>query len=206
VADGSRREQFLQRHEDQIKRGLERVGYDTRDWGRVVMNDTCAEWLRELQPDQLDALEVSAGDFWQTLGFRTFTESNYPAYDVCAGPLQDRFDIIIADQVFEHLLWPYRAARHVHQMLNPGGYFLVTTPFLVRVHLAPYDCSRWTETGMRHLLAEAGFDLEDIRTGSWGNRACAKLNFRKFSPRGWTRSLKNEPDFPVAVWALARKQ
>jgi hypothetical protein len=38
-------------------------------------------------------------------------------------------DIIIAEQVFEHLLWPYRAVRNVFQMLTPNGALLVTTHF-----------------------------------------------------------------------------
>jgi SAM-dependent methyltransferase len=205
VADGNWLVRNLQRHQDQINGLLERIGFDTRDWARVVMNDICAEWLRALHPDQLDALEISAGKFWRTLGFKSFTEANYPEYDVCADTLDERFDVIIADQIFEHLLLPGRAAQHVYEMLNPGGYFLISTPFLIRVHLAPLDCSRWTETGIRQLLVEAGFESDDIRTGSWGNRACVKANFRNFPPRGWTRSLKNEPEFPVTVWALAQK-
>ncbi len=205
MAGGNWLESYAQRHQAQINSLLERVGYDTRDWARVVMNETCAEWLRELHPELLDALEISAGTFWRNLGFKSFTEANYPEYDVCAGALEKRFDLIIADQIFEHLLSPRHAAQHVYQMLNPGGHFLVSTPFMIRVHLAPVDCSRWTETGMRQLLAEAGFDPGDIRTGSWGNRACVKANFRRFPPRGWIRSLANEPEFPVTVWALAQK-
>ena len=153
MAGGNWLERHLQKHQAQINSLLERIGYDTRDWARVVMNDVCAEWLRELHPDQLDALEISAGTFWRTLGFKSFTEANYPEYDVCACPLDESFDVIIADQIFEHLLTPHQAARHVHQMLNPGGYFLISTPFMIRVHLAPVDCSRWTETGMRQLLS-----------------------------------------------------
>jgi hypothetical protein len=60
---------------------------------------------------------------------------------------------------------------------------------------------------MKYLLAEAGFPMEKIVTGSWGNRACVKANLRSFP--GWARrgfgSLKNEPDYPVVVWALAQK-
>jgi SAM-dependent methyltransferase len=133
--------------------------------------------------------------------------ADYPEYDVCDGPLwESAFDLVIAEQVFEHLRWPYRAARNVHQMLRPGGYFLMTTPFLLRVHGSPIDCSRWTELGLRHLLAEGGFDLSRIRTESWGNRECVVANFDRwetYDPR--EHSLNNEPDFPVVVWALARK-
>ena len=124
--------------------------------------------------------------------------------------LDETFDIIIAEQVWEHLLWPYRAGRNVYQMLRPGGYFLMQTPFLLRVHEIPTDCSRWTETGMKYFLAECGFDLDKVKTGSWGNRMAAKANlkygnnFPQYHP--WLhRNLKNDPRFPVQVWALAQK-
>jgi hypothetical protein len=90
-------------------------------------------------------------------------------------------------------------------MLKPGGHLLVTTPFLIKVHEVPVDCSRWTELGMKHLLAECGFPIDGIWTGSWGNRACVQANFRNWARRGWFKSLANEPEFPVSVWALARK-
>jgi hypothetical protein len=89
-------------------------------------------------------------------------------------------------------------------MLNPGGYFLVTTPFLVKIHNAPVDCSRWTETGLKYFLAECGFDLDTIQTASWGNRVCVKTNlFRWWEYRKHFHSLHNG-DFLV-VSALARK-
>jgi SAM-dependent methyltransferase len=156
----------------------------------------------------LDALEIS-GNAWHSSAwpFRSYTSANWPDYDVCTGPLRrEAFDLVLAEQVFEHLLWPYRAARNVHAMLRPGGHFLLSTPFLIKIHLHPEDCSRWTETGLRYLLAEAGFELGDIQTGSWGNRACVDANFTRwesFNPN--LHSLKNDPEFPIVVWALARK-
>lgn len=194
---------WVNRNKAQIKRLLSAVGYDHRLWARVAMYEQCFALLRELEPAKLDALEISAGPEWRTLGFRSFATANYPEYDVCAAPLGREFDLVIADQVFEHLLWPYRAARNVRAMLRPGGHFLVTVPFLIRIHREPEDCTRWSETGLRHFLAECGFPLERIRTGSWGNRACVRANFRRWVRRGWFGSLANEPDFPVAVWALA---
>jgi hypothetical protein len=93
----------------------------------------------------------------------------------------------------------------VYDMLRPGGYFVVTTPFLVRLHDSPIDCSRWTETGLSYLLQECGFAENDIQTHAWGNRACIKANFNAWRRYGWYRSLANEPNFPVVVWAFARK-
>lgn len=188
-----------------VKKMLRAVNYDYGHWTRTVMHKECDRMLAEIGIHDKDALEISAGGHWRTLPFKSFTEANYPEFDICKDKLDRQFDVIIADQVFEHLLWPYRAAHNVHAMLKPGGYFLVSTPFLIRVHAIPYDCSRWTELGMKHFLAECGFPIESIRTGSWGNRACVKANFKRWARRGWFRSLKNEADFPVTIWALAQK-
>ncbi len=178
---------------------------DAEPWNRVVMNRETRALVKALPTGQMDALELS-GLSWSHFGFRSYRNADYPEYDVCAGPLDDRFDIIIAEQVFEHLLWPYRGGRHVFEMLRPGGYFLNTTPFLFPVHGAPFDCSRWTETGMRYFLAECGFPLDTTVTGSWGNRACvARYMIGRAPYRAWKHSLANEPSTPVVVWALARK-
>jgi SAM-dependent methyltransferase len=179
-------------------------------WARVVMNRRTREMVELISPRNLDVLEISgrSASPWAEPGrFRSYTSADYPDYDVCAGPLRESaFDLVIAEQVFEHLLWPYRAARHVHQMLRPGGHFLITTPFLLRVHGSPVDCARWTELGLRHLLAESGFDMAAIQTASWGNRDCVVANFDRWVEyRREEHSLRNEPDFPVVVWALARK-
>ncbi len=196
---------FKSKQFDLAKRFLDMIGYEYGHWTRIEMYRHCFNLLRDLSPERLDVLEISAGDKWKKLGFKNFTEANYPEFDICKDRLDHQFDLIIADQVFEHLLRPYQAARNVHSMLRDGGYFLITTPFLIRRHEIPYDCTRWTETGMKYFLAETGFPLEDIQAWSWGNRACVKANFTRWARRGWFGSLKNEPDFPVTVWALARK-
>jgi SAM-dependent methyltransferase len=197
--------QIDQKWVDLAKRILNGIGYEYGHWARTVMYQECFKLVNELGPDKMDALEISAGDKWQKLGFRSFTEANYPAFDICKDKLDRTFDIIIADQVWGHLLWPYRATRNVYDMLPPGGYFLVTTSFMIRQHAVPVDCSRWTELGMKYFLAECGFPCDGIKTASWGNRACVKANFKRWARRGWFGSLRNEPDFPVVVWALARK-
>ncbi|BAT61481.1 hypothetical protein GJW-30_1_04038 [Variibacter gotjawalensis] len=189
-----------------LKRVLEVVGYDTTDWVRVVMYQRCFEHLRKMKPEALDALEISAGPHWKrAVPFRSFTGTSYPAFDVCHEQLPSQYDVIIADQIFEHLEWPLRAAKNVYEMLRPGGTFVIATPFLLRYHASPIDCSRWTERGLSHLLQEAGFPADHIKTDAWGNRACVKANFKRWAKRGFFGSLRNEPDFPVMVWAFAQR-
>ena len=182
-------------------------GHSHNQWLRVVLNRELDKLVAGLKPNEMKACEIS-GRYWDRPNlFREYKSLEFPAFDICAGPHAESFDLVIAEQVFEHLLWPYRAGRNVHAMLAPGGHFLVSVPFLVKVHRYPVDCSRWTELGLKHFLAECGFDLDCIVTGSWGNRACVNSNFgpRWTIYRKWRHSLANEPDFPIVVWALAKK-
>jgi SAM-dependent methyltransferase len=188
-----------------VRRALHAVGYDTTDWMRIIMYRSCFELVRSLGPQRLDVLEISAGPQWvREFTFRSYTGTDYPGFDICSQTLLERFDLIIADQVFEHLKWPYRAARNVLTMLRPGGHLLITVPFLVRIHKSPTDCSRWTEEGLSYFLQECGFLESGISTDSWGNRACLKANLTAWRKRGLFGSLANERDFPLVVWAFAK--
>jgi hypothetical protein len=186
---------------------LRAIGYDTTDWMRVVMYRECFAFIDGLGPERLDVPEISGGPQWRRhFNFRSYTATQYPGYDICAEQLPQRFDLIIADQIFEHLPWPYRAGRNALAMLKHGGYLIVTAPFLVRIHQSPIDCCRWTETGLSYLLQECGFPETGVQTGSWGNRACLKANLTHWRKRGFFGSLANEPNFPVAVWAFAQRR
>jgi len=185
------------------------TGHDNPQWGRIVMDRETERLVRTLPHTGFDVLEIS-GNKWASFGFKSYRDVGYPGYDLCKEPLPQRFDLIVAEQVFEHLLWPYRALRNLEAMLRPGGYVLLTTPFLVCIHPTPEDCTRWSEVGLRYFMAECGFPLEQTVTGAWGNRACVIANLNggghNWAPYiPWRHSLRNDPDFPIHVWALGRK-
>jgi len=160
-----------------------------------------------------DALEISGGAWRKVPDWKSFTTVDYPAFDICKDIVPDRtFDIIFAEQVFEHVRYPYRAATNVYKMLNEGGMFVISTPFLIQVHGIPSDYTRWTEDGMRYFLEDCGFEASKTKTWSWGNRDCAITDFNSCAEgKGWTRfdpekhSLVNERNYPVVVWAIATK-
>ena len=182
------------------------LGFEETLWTRRVPDAEVRKLVGALAPATLSALEIS-GRVWEEFGFAAYERVEYPAFDICAEVLPRAFDLVIAEHVFEHLRWPYRAARNVHAMLRPGGRFLVVTPFLYKVHRDPIDCTRWTEDGLRFFLEDCGFGGE-IVTGSWGNRRALVATFRK-EYRLFNRhlhSVENEPDYPIAVWALATKR
>ena len=138
------------------KLGLQTNEYN--QWGRIVMNQETDRLIRSLDCD-MPQHSKSVAKNGKASASRHIVQWVFPITTFAPGTLDEKFDIIIVEQAFEHLLWPYRAARNVFQMLNPEGALLVTTPFLVKIHNSPVDCSRWTEVGLRHLLAEGGFDI-----------------------------------------------
>ena len=181
---------------------------------RVVMNPTNRRIIKALGPQNLEVAEVS-GNWGQQFAFKSYDIFRYPAWDICKGPYRDeqsgevrRFDLVLANQVWEHLDRPYAATRHVYEMLRDGGYFWVAVPFFIPFHAAPQDNSRWSARGLKNLLIEAGFDAEAIHADQWGNRHVARRNLEDEWPPVYDAekdNIKNDPMMPICSWALAQK-
>lgn len=191
-----------------IDKILRRLGYSFDVLDRVELYKAWEAFLSSLRVAELNTLEISPGENsrWAQRGFKTYAAKQYPEFDICSMKTPEQYDLIIADNVFEHLSKPYAAAKNIFQMLKTGGIFLISTPFLIRVHGAPHDFNRWTEDGMRSLLEDAGFPSCSITVGSWGNRKAVKASLNTFPYVGWRRDLHNEPEFPVMIWAIARNE
>lgn len=90
------------------------------------------------------------------------TENTNPKVDVFYNgeilPFEDgRFDAVVAFEVFEHLTNPTKSLDEINRVLKNGGLLLTSTPFLFGEHGMPHDYFRYTSSGMKHLLASAGF-------------------------------------------------
>ncbi|VDC31851.1 class I SAM-dependent methyltransferase [Pseudogemmobacter humi] len=179
---------------------------------RIVMQQVSKQWIEDLGPAKMDAAEIS-GNWGARFGFRTFRSFHFPDHDPCAGPFRGedgkvlKFDLILANQVWEHIDRPWTATKNVFRMLKPGGRFWLAVPFFIPFHAVPVDCSRWSARGLRNLLIESGFDEEAIMTGQWGNRAAALRNLEHPWPPGALPGddLKNDPEFPLVAWAMGQK-
>lgn len=175
-------------------------------WQRIVRNRAVDARIASLDPTGCTAVEIS-GENHAGRPWKRYTSLNYPDFDLCA-PLTDgrSFDVVICEEVLEHVVDPWAAAANLRRLCAPGGLVIVTTPFLLRVHELPqygmFDYWRFTPRGLRTLLEGAGLDVEAV--DSWGNRQALVGNIRGWSSHRPWHSLHDEPDIPLQVWAFAR--
>ena len=177
-------------------------GKEADQWVRRVMDQDIDAVFRALPPSETDTVEVS-GHLRADYAWRSYESLSYPHFDLCGETPSAAYDLVICEQVLEHVVDPWRAAANLLALCRPGGFVLVNTPFLIKIHPAPGDYWRFTPDGLQIVLERAG--LEVLWAHAWGNRACVRGNLLTWRRYRMWRSLRNEPEFPVSVWALARR-
>lgn len=63
------------------------------------------------------------------------------------------FDLVICCHVLEHARHPARAARNIEQLLAPGGFAYIATPWSQAFHATPDDYWRFSVRGLMLLFA-----------------------------------------------------
>ncbi len=170
-------------------------------WQRQVMNAGVRSLLDDLRPAECRAIEVS-GRWWGDRPWMEYRSTEYPDFDLVSPPDDfdrwGRFDVVVCEQVLEHVVDPIAAMGNLVRLARPGGTVIVSTPFLVRIHGAPHDYWRFTPRGLHLLMERCG--LDSVVVDSWGNRRAVTSNLRRWTPARPWRSLRNEPDVPLVVW------
>lgn len=132
---------------------------------RKISNKITWEFVSNLDISHMDAAEIS-GNRWSTMPFKSFEALNYPGFDISNTNIENSFDIVIAEQVWENLKHPYKSGLNAYKMLKPNGWLVLTVPFLIRRHDHPIDCTRWTDVGLKGYLEEIGFDEKKFKQGA----------------------------------------
>jgi SAM-dependent methyltransferase len=73
------------------------------------------------------------------------------------------YDSAICIEVLEHVPEPGRAITSIARILKPGGVAVISVPHLSRLHDLPHDYFRFTEYGLRYLLAQGGLEVVSIQ-------------------------------------------
>jgi SAM-dependent methyltransferase len=124
---------------------------------------------------------------------------------VCAALPADheRFDVVLCEQVLEHVPDPWQGMRTITDLLRPDGRAIVSTPFMIRVHPHPADYWRFTPDGLRLLAEQSGLSVDVV--DSWGNRPCVRRNWNTWIRRLPWHAMRNEPDVALNVWLFAHR-
>jgi SAM-dependent methyltransferase len=91
------------------------------------------------------------------------------------------YDCIYCSGVLEHVDDFHSALAEITRILKPGGILLLGLPFRQALHMPPYDFWRFTEYGIKYLLAK-NYKIEEIE---------AIDNSKKGFPAAyWTKAVK----------------
>jgi SAM-dependent methyltransferase len=73
-------------------------------------------------------------------------------------PLADgEADTVLCTETLEHVLDTVFFLNELKRALAPGGWLILTVPFAARWHFVPQDYWRFTPSGLKQLLGQAGF-------------------------------------------------
>jgi len=83
------------------------------------------------------------------------------AHDLLATFEPESFDAVLADQVFEHLHAPWKAAIEINRILKVGGSVYICAPSAFPLHAEPWDFFRFSDHSWHSLFnASTGFEIE----------------------------------------------
>jgi SAM-dependent methyltransferase len=95
-------------------------------------------------------------------------------------------DIVFATEILEHVEDAEETVREIGRVLRPGGYAVITVPFMYPTHEAPYDFRRFTHIGIGSLFERAGFDIIDL------------------AAKGGPCTVAGHLAIMVTIWAMSR--
>ena len=200
----------------------------------TFIEDSVSDFARSL-PAGARLLDAGAGEAQYA---RWFPHVRYVGVDLAIGDPQwdyrrlhaiaDLEQLPFADAAFdaalhivtlEHLPRPAQALAELGRVMRRGAALLLVAPQEWEVHQAPHDYYRYTRHGLEYLLAQAGFEIEDIRPAGGlflviSRRllnACQMLPWLLplFAPlavlAAWLDPLDRRKDFTLGYRCLARR-
>ncbi len=155
----------------------------------IVFNPTwiTQHKLKKSLGKAVNALDIQEKDKWLDVGCGTkpyeflLSSANYIGIDVVESgraenlkspdiyydgeilPFQEGcFDGVLCTQALEHVPDAHVLLSEIHRVIKPGGWLIISVPFVWQEHEEPYDFFRFTRFGIAELLKKAGFDVVNV--------------------------------------------
>jgi SAM-dependent methyltransferase len=104
------------------------------------------------------------------------------------------FDTVLCTEVIEHIPCPWEAIAETKRVLKPGGFLILTAPFIHWHHEAPNDHYRYTYYGLQNLVLQAGLIPIAIWQRGGSGSVLVDIISRIFA--GWLRALLRRLHLP----------
>lgn len=181
---------------------------------RFVMYNSIEKWIKKYCPagEVLLVSERNEHSIRKMLGNKChFTATNFPETDIMNLSKfgKNKFDIVVTDQVLEHVPNPFDAIKQISSVLKIGGIAINTSCSFNPIHDS-VDYFRFTPLGFNEIHKNFS---EILLLDSWGNKKTIgrfvftdyiSFNVKKYP---WEKYLatNNNPMWPWSVWCIARK-
>jgi len=160
-------------------------------------------------PAEAKILDVGAGhgDFADIFVGRKYYSLDivpYPEVDLVVdlgeiNPFKENvFGAVILMNVLEHVYESRNLLKSITRILVPDGMVVFTVPFLLKVHQAPFDFSRYTPYFIEKMAADAGLQVDSLQgyydpqyllNESLGNVWQYSINSQSKSDQFWAKGL-----------------
>lgn len=115
-----------------------------------------AQPYRELLSSKINYTGIDTVDAKDHFGYEV-PDTIY--FDGAKWPIDSNsISVVLATETLEHVPYPSQFLTEAKRCLMPKGYLVLTVPFAARWHYIPHDYWRFTPSGIRQILEEAGFD------------------------------------------------
>jgi SAM-dependent methyltransferase len=150
-----------------------------------TIQSACKQWAKEL-PGGGTVLDVGCGlqpyrPWIEAAGLKyrgierdgsaTSGTSDVVSWDLTRTPWpfpDAEFDAILCTEVIEHVPRPDRVLSECARVCKAGSLMVLTAPFTWPEHEAPFDYYRFTQYGLRRLIEDADFSVEEMTArGGW---------------------------------------
>lgn len=121
---------------------------------------------------------------------------------------ENTFDSILCSEVFEHLFNLEVMLDELYRVLKPGGFMLITVPFVWDEHEIPYDFGRYSSFGLTYLVEKHGFKVEASHKSTTYFETIIQLRnayiYQHIFPKKKVFKLIFNPliIFPLTLWGL----